>query len=61
MVSVTLVGNLKLYTGGVTDLEVEADNIRQLLLNLRSVFCGDDSASYYGTSSDRPRRAHASS
>jgi molybdopterin synthase sulfur carrier subunit len=38
MASVTLVGNLKLYTGGVTDLEVEASNIRQLFAKLAEQF-----------------------
>ena len=38
MASVTLVGNLKLYTGGVTDLEVEASNIRQLFAKLAKQF-----------------------
>ena len=38
MASVTLVGNLKLYTGGVTDLEVEAENVRQLFAKLGEQF-----------------------
>ena len=38
MATVTLVGNLKLYTGGVTDLEVEAENIRQLFAKLGEQF-----------------------
>ena len=39
MASVTLVGNLKLYTGGITDLEVEGvENIRQLFAKLAQQF-----------------------
>lgn len=38
MAHVTLVGNLKLYTGGVTEVEVEAENIRQLFRELSEKF-----------------------
>ena len=31
MAKVTLTGNLRLYTAGVTELEIEASNIRELL------------------------------
>ena len=34
MAHVTLMGNLRQYTGGVTELEVEASNIRQLFRKL---------------------------
>jgi molybdopterin converting factor small subunit len=34
MAHVTLIGNLRQYTGGVTELEVEAGNVRQLFARL---------------------------
>jgi len=34
MAKVTLTGNLRLYTAGVTELEIKASNIRELLRNL---------------------------
>jgi molybdopterin synthase sulfur carrier subunit len=34
MAHVTLIGNLRQFTGGVTELRVEAHNIRQLFLRL---------------------------
>jgi molybdopterin synthase sulfur carrier subunit len=34
MAHVTLIGNLRQFTGGVTELEVEAYNVRQLLHRL---------------------------
>ena len=34
MAKVTLTGNLRLYTAGVTELEIKASNIRELLKNL---------------------------
>ncbi len=38
MPHVTLIGNLKIYTGGVTTLEVDAANIRQLMRKLGEKF-----------------------
>lgn len=34
MAHVSLIGNLRQYTGGVTELEVEAANVRQLFARL---------------------------
>ena len=34
MAKVTLTGNLRLYTAGTTEVEIEASNIRELLKNL---------------------------
>jgi sulfur-carrier protein len=34
MAHVTLIGNLRQYTGGVTQLDVEAKTVRQLFLRL---------------------------
>jgi sulfur-carrier protein len=34
MAHVSLIGNLRQYTGGVTELEVEAANVRQLFTRL---------------------------
>lgn len=34
MAHVTLVGNLRQYTGGVTELDIEASSIRQLFARL---------------------------
>jgi molybdopterin converting factor small subunit len=34
MAHVTLIGNLRQFTGGVTELDVEAANVRQLFLRL---------------------------
>ena len=34
MAHVTLIGNLRQYTGGVTELDVEAANVRQLFARL---------------------------
>jgi molybdopterin converting factor small subunit len=34
MAHVTLIGNLRQYTGGVTELDVEAGNVRQLFARL---------------------------
>ena len=34
MAKVTLTGNLRLYTAGITEVEIEASNIRELLKNL---------------------------
>ena len=34
MAKVTLTGNLRLYTSGITEVEIEASNIRELLKNL---------------------------
>ncbi len=34
MARVTLIGNLRQYTGGVTELEIEANSIRQLFQRL---------------------------
>ncbi len=38
MASVTLIGNLRQFTGGVTELEVDAGNIRQLFARLGEKF-----------------------
>ncbi|MEM7775568.1 MAG: MoaD/ThiS family protein [Pseudomonadota bacterium] len=38
MAKVTLVGNLKQYTGGVTELSVDAANVRQLFRLLSKRF-----------------------
>ena len=38
MANVTLTGNLRLYTAGITELEVEARNIRELLKYLAREF-----------------------
>ncbi len=38
MPHVTLIGNLRLFTGGVTELDVEAKNIRQLFVALGQRF-----------------------
>ncbi|MGE0701935.1 MAG: MoaD/ThiS family protein [Hyphomicrobiaceae bacterium] len=38
MAHVVLMGNLRQYTGGVTELEVEARNIRQLFARLGEQF-----------------------
>ena len=38
MAHVTLIGNLRQYTGGVTELEVEANSIRQLFARLGEQF-----------------------
>ncbi|MDX2155259.1 MAG: MoaD/ThiS family protein [Hyphomicrobiaceae bacterium] len=38
MAHVVLMGNLRQYTGGVTELEVEAGNIRQLFKKLGEQF-----------------------
>lgn len=38
MASVTLVGNLKQFTGGVTRLDIEAHNVRQLFRHLSAAF-----------------------
>ncbi len=38
MAHVTLIGNLKQFTGGVTDLEVDAANVRQLYAKLGEQF-----------------------
>lgn len=34
MAHVTLIGNLRQFTGGVTEVDVEAANVRQLFLRL---------------------------
>ena len=34
MARVTLIGNLRNYTGGVTEMEIEANSIRQLFARL---------------------------
>jgi molybdopterin converting factor small subunit len=34
MARITLIGNLRQYTGGVTELEIEANSIRQLFQRL---------------------------
>jgi sulfur-carrier protein len=34
MAHVTLIGNLRQFTGGVTEIDVEAANVRQLFLRL---------------------------
>lgn len=38
MARIVLTGNLKLYTGGVTELELESGSIRSLLRDLRRQF-----------------------
>lgn len=38
MAHVTLIGNLRQFTGGVTELEVEANSIRQLFMRLGEQF-----------------------
>ena len=38
MAHVTLMGNLRQYTGGVTELEIDAKNIRQLFNKLGAHF-----------------------
>ena len=38
MAHVTLIGNLRQYTGGVTELEIEANSIRQLFARLGEQF-----------------------
>ena len=38
MANVTLIGNLRQFTGGVTELEVDAGNIRQLFARLGERF-----------------------
>ncbi len=38
MAHVTLIGNLRQYTGGLTELEVEAGNVRQLFQRLGARF-----------------------
>lgn len=38
MASVTLIGNLKLYTGGETEIEIDAANVRQLFQKLGERF-----------------------
>lgn len=38
MAHVVLMGNLRQYTGGVTELEVDARNIRQLFVKLGAQF-----------------------
>ena len=38
MARIVLTGNLKLYTGGVTELELESGSIRSLLKDLRRQF-----------------------
>lgn len=38
MAHVTLIGNLRQYTGGVTEIEVEAANVRQLFRRLGERF-----------------------
>ncbi|MEM7747302.1 MAG: MoaD/ThiS family protein [Pseudomonadota bacterium] len=38
MAHVTLIGNLRQFTGGVTELEVEANSIRQLFVRLGEQF-----------------------
>ncbi len=38
MAHVTLIGNLRQFTGGVTELEVEANSIRQLFVRLGEKF-----------------------
>jgi molybdopterin converting factor small subunit len=34
MAHITLIGNLRQYTGGVTELDIEAGNVRQLFARL---------------------------
>ena len=38
MAHVVLIGNLRQYTGGVTELEVQAATVRQLFLKLGETF-----------------------
>lgn len=38
MAHVTLIGNLRQYTGGVADLEVDAASVRQLFARLGETF-----------------------
>ena len=38
MAHVTLIGNLRQFTGGVTELEVEASNVRQLFRRLGELY-----------------------
>lgn len=38
MAHVTLIGNLRQYTGGVTELQIEANTIRQLFARLGEQF-----------------------
>jgi sulfur-carrier protein len=38
MAHVTLIGTLRQYTGGVTELEVDAANVRQLFARLGETF-----------------------
>lgn len=38
MARVTLIGNLKQYTGGQTEIEVDAANVRQLFQRLGALF-----------------------
>ncbi len=38
MAHVTLIGNLKMFTGGETDMEVDAANIRQLYAKLGEMY-----------------------
>jgi sulfur-carrier protein len=38
MAHVTLIGNLRQYTGGVTELDVEAANVRQLFARLSELY-----------------------
>jgi sulfur-carrier protein len=38
MAHVTLIGNLRQFTGGVTELEVEAFNVRQLFRRLGELY-----------------------
>jgi molybdopterin converting factor small subunit len=38
MAHVTLIGNLRQYTGGVTELDVEAANVRQLFARLGELY-----------------------
>ncbi len=38
MAHVTLIGNLRQYTGGVTELDVDASTIRQLFRKLGEMF-----------------------
>jgi molybdopterin converting factor small subunit len=38
MAHVSLIGNLRQYTGGVTELDIEASNVRQLFARLGERF-----------------------
>jgi molybdopterin converting factor small subunit len=38
MAHVTLIGNLKNFTGGITSLEIEASNVRQMMRALADRF-----------------------